>query len=211
MTKSIARMLVIDAEEEFERATASLAGVDVVLREFAIRLAAAADMPVTLLMGTSPGGMSATGESDIRFFYDRIGARQKRHLLPILRRLYRLVMISKEGPTEGEEPEMWNLKFNPLRQLSELEQATLRKTVAETDAIYIGQGVLSAEEVAASTYGGSEWSMERTIDFEGREEMAEQDEADAEERKAEMKKAGEANMELEHKKIEVKAKPPVSK
>jgi phage-related protein (TIGR01555 family) len=210
MTKSIARMLVIDGEEEFERATASLAGVHETLREFAVRLAAAADMPVTLLMGTSPGGLGATGESDIRFFYDRIGARQKRFLLPILRRLYRLVMLSKEGPTDGDEPEMWNLKFNPLRQLSELEQAELRKTVAETDKIYIDSGVLSAEEVAASTYGGSEWSMERTIDFEGREEMAEQDAKDMEAKKAEMEAGGDKSHEqaLELAQVKQKPKPP---
>jgi uncharacterized protein len=214
MTKGIARMLVIDQEEEFLRETASLSGVHDVLREFAVRLAAAADMPVTLLMGTSPGGMNATGESDIRFFYDRIGARQKRQLLPILRRLYKLVMLSKEGPTEGEEPEMWNLKFNPLRQLSELEQAELRKTVAETDKIYIDAGVLSAEEVAASTYGGSEWSMERTIDFEGREEMAEQDQKDMESKKAEMEKAGDKSHQQALEIAEVKKpapKPPAKK
>jgi phage-related protein (TIGR01555 family) len=205
-TKGIARMLVIDAEEEFQRETASLAGVNDTLREFAVRLAAAADMPVTLLMGTSPGGLNATGEADIRFFYDRIGARQKRHLLPILRRLYRLVMLAKEGPTEGEEPEMWNIKFNPLRQLSELEQADLRKTVAETDKIYIDAGVLSAEEVAASAFGGSEWSMERTIDFEGREEMAEQDAADMEEKKAKAEEVAGQQMEMANKELDIKAK-----
>jgi phage-related protein (TIGR01555 family) len=205
-TKGIARMLVIDAEEEFQRETASLAGVNDTLREFAVRLAAAADMPVTLLMGTSPGGMNATGESDIRFFYDRIGARQKRFLLPILRRLYRLVMLAKEGPTEGIEPDMWNIKFNPLRQLSELEQAELRKVVAETDQIYITQGVLSAEEVAASAYGGSEWSMERTIDFEGREQMAEEDAAQMEEKKAKAEEVAGQQMEMANKELEIKAK-----
>lgn len=210
-TKSIARMVIVDAEEEVERLGASLAGVNETLQEFAVRLAAAADMPVTLLMGTSPGGMNATGESDIRFFYDRIGARQKRFLLPVLRRLYKLVMLSKEGPTEGEEPEKWNLKFNPLRQLSELEQAELRKVVAETDKIYIDAGVLSAEEVAASAYGGSEWSMERTIDFEGREEMAEQDEADMEEKKAKAEEVAGQQMEMANKELEIKAKAATAK
>jgi len=209
-TKSIARMLVIDAEEEFERATATLAGVNDTLREFAVRLAAAADMPVTLLMGTSPGGLNATGDSDIRFFYDRISARQKRHLLPILRRLYRLVMLSKEGPTEGEEPDMWNIKFNPLLQLSELEQATLRKTVSDADVAYINAGVVSAEEVAASRFGGSEWSMETTIDFEGRQQMAEQDAKDMEQRKAEMEAGGDKahQQALELAKVKQKPKPP---
>ena len=51
--------------------------------------------------------------------------------------------------------------------------------VAQTDAIYIDKQVLSPEEVAASVYGGAEWTMERTIDADGREEMAVKAEEDA--------------------------------
>jgi hypothetical protein len=170
-------------EEEYERHGVAVAGAADILQQFALRLAAAADMPVTLLMGQSPSGLGATGDSDIRFFYDRIAARQKRSLLPQLKRLHYLIMKSKQGPCEGVEPEQWSIVFNPLYQMSELDQATMRKTVAETDAIYIGQGVLSAEEVAASVYGGSEWTMERTIDMAGREATAEQDAVDQEEAK----------------------------
>ncbi len=180
-TKSMVRMLLIDGEEEFERLTASLGGVDAVLQQFALRLAAAADMPVTLLMGQSPAGMNATGESDTRMWYDRVAAMQKRILLPQLKKLYRLLMLSKDGPTSGVEPEKWNIKFHPLYQLSDLEQAQMRKTVAETDKLYIDAGVLSPEEVATSTYGGSEWSMERTIDFEGRQKITEEHEIAKEE------------------------------
>lgn len=195
MTKGIARMLVIDSEEEFERATASLAGVDVVLQQFAFRLAAAADMPVELLLGQMKGGGLNNGEGTIQFFYDRIAAKQKRFLLPILRRLYRLVMLSKEGPCEGEEPEMWNIKFNPLTQMTELEQATLRKTISDADVAYINAGVVSAEEVAASRFGGSEWSMETTIDFESRQEMADQDAKDQEAKQKLMSESAKAGVD----------------
>jgi uncharacterized protein len=186
MTRSIARLMVIDSEEEFKRDTASLAGISDVLQQFALRLAAAADMPVALLMGQAPAGLNATGASDIRFFYDRIASKQKRRLVPILKRLIKLLMLSKEGPTDGAEPMRWTVKCNSLYQLTEQEQATLRKTVAETDAIYIDKQVLNPEEVAASAYGGSEWSMERTIDLDGRKKMAEQDAKDKAEREKKM-------------------------
>lgn len=177
-TRSIARMQVIDATEEFDRKVVSVAGVSEVLQQFALRLAAAADMPVTLLMGQAPSGLNATGSSDIRFFYDRIASWQRRVLIPRLKRLVRLIFLSKEGPTQGNEPERWDIRCKSLYQLSEKEQAELRKLDSETDHNRITDGVLSPEEVAASAYGGSEYSSERTIDFDGREQMAAQEAAD---------------------------------
>lgn len=183
-TKSIARMLVIDTDEEFERIGAPVTGAGEILDKFMLRLAAAADMPVTLLMGQAPAGLNATGASDVRFFYDRIASRQRRILMPQLKRLIHLLMVSKEGPTEGEEPERWTVKFNPLYQLSQAEQATMRYQVAQMDVAYINAGVVTAEEVAGSRFGGSNWSMETTIDFDGRAKMAEND---ANDRDAKMK------------------------
>lgn len=171
ITRSIARMLFLDADEKFTRETASLAGVSEILQQFALRLAAAADMPVTLLMGQAPAGLNATGASDVRFFYDRIAARQKKRMLPQLKRLLRILMLAKEGPTKGKEPERWSVAFRPLYQMTALEDAQLRKTVAEMDSIYIDKQVLSPEEVTASAFGGSAWTMERTIDLEGRAAM----------------------------------------
>lgn len=188
-TKSIARMLVIDTDEEYDRKTAPLAGAGDILDKFMLRLAAAADMPVTLLMGQAPAGLNATGASDIRFFYDRIASRQRRTLAPLLKRLIKLLFLSKEGPTDGVEPERWSVKFNSLYQLSQAEQATMRYQVAQTDQIYINGGVTTPEEVAASRFGGSAWSMETTIDFDGRAKMAEQDATD---RDAKMKMMSES-------------------
>lgn len=185
MGRSLARMLVIDKEkEEFRRDTASLAGIAEMLQQFSMRLAAAAQMPVTLLMGQSPAGLNATGASDVRFFYDRIAAAQRRQILAPLQKLVRLIFRSKLGPTKGEEPERWRVEFRSLFQPTALEQAQERKTVAETDAIYIGQGVLTPEEVCASAFGGSKWTAERQVDFDGREAMAAQEEADAKGREA---------------------------
>lgn len=179
MSRSIARVLMLDSEEEFSRETTSLAGLSEVLQQFSLRLAAAADMPVTLLMGQAPSGLNATGASDVRFFYDRIAAKQRERLLPHVRRLDRLVMLSKDGPTRGQEPQKWAVVGRPLWQLTSLEEATLRKTQADTDAIYLAQGVVTPEEITASRFGGAAWSAETVIDFEGRAAMAAIEEPEA--------------------------------
>lgn len=184
MSRSVARMTVVGSNEDFKRDVANLGGISDVLAQFWLRLAAAADMPLSLLVGQVKGGLGDAGNTDLRFFYDRIAARQKKFKRK-LRQLLKWMFLSKEGPTDGKEPERWNITFNSLYQPTEKEIAETRKIVADTDAVYIGQQVLTPEEVAVSRFGGSEWSMETTIDFAGRAKMA----ADAEKQKQERAKA----------------------
>lgn len=172
--RTIAGMHILDATEEYSRQTTSLAGLAEMMDRWANRLAAAADMPVTLLMGQAPAGLNATGASDVRFYYDRIAARQGIKLLPHLTRLVKLLLKSKQGPTRGVEPEKWEIRFNPLYQMSALETAQLRDLVATTDVKYITAGVTTNDEVAASRFGG-EWSPETYVDFEARKALASAD------------------------------------
>lgn len=206
LTKAISRILLVDKDkEDFKRDTVSVGGVAEVLQQFCLRLAAAADMPVTLLMGQAPAGLGATGASDIRFFYDRAQAEQKQRMKPNLIRLIRLLFLAKEGPTKGKEPAKWDVKFNSLYQRTELEEAQLRKTVADTDKIYCDLGTYSAEEVGASAFAGAGWTMERTLDLAGREKMAELDEKEKGEREAKMLEAAKGEPAMP---IQEEAKPP---
>jgi phage-related protein (TIGR01555 family) len=172
LARSLVRAVVIDADEDFERKTTPMSGVPEVLDRFSTRMAAAAQMPVTLMMGQSPAGLNATGASDIRFFYDTIKAKQTKHLVPPLERVLTLIFKAKEGPTKGKEPEKWSIKPRPLWQLTEKEQAEVRKLQAETDEIYINSQVAAPEEIAISRFGGDKYSTETVIDFESRKEMA---------------------------------------
>jgi hypothetical protein len=56
------------------------------------------------------------------------------------------------------------VKFNDLFELNEREKADVRARVAAVDGRYIQLGVLHPQEVADARYGGSEWSMELTLD-----------------------------------------------
>jgi len=170
MCRGINRIVPIDSEDEdFMRTTTPVTGLPDLLDRFAQRLSAAAEMPITLLMGMSPAGLNATGESDITHYYDQISNRQETELKDALELLVKLVFKTADGPTRGAEPDAWSIKFNPLWQLDAKEEAAAKKTTAETDAIYITNGVLSPDEVAQSRFGGSEYSSETQLDMEARE------------------------------------------
>jgi len=175
-TRSVARVLMLDADSEnFERVPTPFSGIPELLDRTGIRLAAAFSMPVTKLLGISPGGLNATGESDIRNWYDEIAAKQPRVLTPRLKRLIHLSMLAKNGPTGGKLIEDFNVTYPPLWQLGPAEEATRRKTVAETDQIYIDKGVQTAEETAESRFQPTGYSAETTIDLELRETLKEED------------------------------------
>jgi len=117
MARSVCRAILVDAErEEFTRVATSFSGLPEMLDRFMMRDAAAAEMPVALLYGRSAAGLNATGESDTRGWYDVVEDAQNDVLRPRLERVVRVFMLAKSGPTHGQEPENWKLKFNSLWQ-----------------------------------------------------------------------------------------------
>lgn len=168
LTKSATNTMILDAEEKYEKATTNISGIPELLDRFMLALSAVSGIPVSLLFGRSAAGLNATGDNDIRNFYDLVKQEQESKLKPMLEKLTRYIMLSKDGPFSGVEPENWSIQFVPLWQNTEEQEALIRKTVAETDAIYLDRGVLDPAEVAVSRFGGNRWSMNTEIDLESR-------------------------------------------
>jgi uncharacterized protein len=160
ISRSVVRAVLIDADEEFERKSTPLTGLPDLLDRFSTILAAAADMPLTLLMGQSPAGLNATGESDIRFFYDRVKAMQQRRLRPAVEQIVRVIM----AVLEMNEPDSWSIQFAPLWQPTELEQSQARFTQSQTDEKYITLSVISSDEVRRSRFGGDQYTYDTQLD-----------------------------------------------
>lgn len=162
--RSSDRAILLDADkEDFERKVTPVSGAAELLDRTWQRVAAAAEMPLTVLMGTSPAGLNATGDSDIRLWYDRIQEHRMKVLSPRLVRLARIVAAS-EGIGIGE----FQIRWPSLWQMTPTEEATHRKTIAETDAQYIDKGVVLPEEVALSRWGKGTYSTDMRIDLEAR-------------------------------------------
>jgi phage-related protein (TIGR01555 family) len=179
MAANVLQALPLDKEDEFVTMSTSVAGLADLLVQFAQLIAAAADMPLTRLFGMSPAGMNATGESDTRGWYDRVGNGQAR-LTPLVEWMIRLVLLSTEGPTNGKEPDTWSLEWLPLWTPSEKEEAERRLLVAQSDKIYYEMQSASNDDIAKSRWGGDTYSPDMTIDWKAREAQRKADEQAAE-------------------------------
>jgi phage-related protein (TIGR01555 family) len=166
MYRSVLRALVIDADggEGFERQGVSFSDIPGVLDKYMLRLAAAVQMPVTILMGQSPAGMNATGESDFRWFYDRIRSEQTNYLAPRIRRIVDVLVASRE--VQGKPGGGVVIKFPSLWSETPSAEATRRKTIAEADAVYVNAGVVLPEEIALARLRPEGFESEITLSEE---------------------------------------------
>ncbi|MBK8199222.1 MAG: DUF1073 domain-containing protein [Acidobacteria bacterium] len=83
-SKSNYRLLMLDKSQEYSRNAFSFGGIkDIVEIQHAL-VAAAADIPITRLLGRSPAGMNATGESDMLNYFAMLTAIQESTLSPCM-------------------------------------------------------------------------------------------------------------------------------
>ncbi|WP_205628936.1 hypothetical protein, partial [Acinetobacter baumannii] len=61
----------------------------------------------------------------------------------------------------------WEIKFNPLWSVDSKTDAEIRKLIAETDQIYIVNGVHTADEVREARFG--QFGLTNEIKFSGDE------------------------------------------
>ncbi len=144
MSRSALRAILLDADgENFERIATQFNGLPEMLDRFAMRFAASIDMPVTLLMGRSPAGENATGDSDFVHWYDSVASEQKKYLSPKVDYLYKVLSA---GAFDGE------ICWLPLKELTEADRANIDKTVAETGKTLTDAGILYPQEYAIAHY-----------------------------------------------------------
>lgn len=151
--RSATHALLMDADDEdFIRSTLALAGVADVLTNFKERLAAAFEMPLTRLLGVSPAGLNATGESDERNWHKQVLSHQEDVVRPALERWMRVVFAARNGPTCGRTPDSFKVKFPALRDVTPREQAEIDSINAQTDEKYHTMGALSVAKIAKARF-----------------------------------------------------------
>lgn len=159
---SVANMAAVDGSEELSRLAVPTTGLPELLSKMAEPVASAAQIPVTILFGQTPSGLNATGAVEMRLYYDRVAASQNSILKPALNLIFSILF--KELNLEVPE---FDIQFNSLWQMTELEQADLRVKMAQADVAYVGAGILSPEEVVESRFG-AEFSLNTQIDLQAR-------------------------------------------
>ena len=177
VAKSVINGIVMDAEEEWQRIGVQFQGIPDVLQMYLQIAAGAADIPMTRFLGMSPGGLNATGDSDLVNYYDRIASDQELRLTPALEKLDKAIQRSALGKFDENIFYEWR----PLWQMSEDQKATIAKQKADSAKVDADSGLVPFEALVQGrcnqliedgTYPGLEAALEDAI--ENQELLAEQ-------------------------------------
>ena len=134
---------LLGSNDEFQNFQLSnYSGINEVYQSFMMDLSGATGIPCTKLFGRSPAGMNATGESDMRNYYDLIEKEQEAVLMPIMEKLHPVLMMSAYG-------EIPNLEFvcNPVNTPEETEIADLVERKTNSILAVHDRGVISDRTV----------------------------------------------------------------
>lgn len=111
-------------------------GLQEVYESMCLNLCGASHYPMTKLFGRSPAGMNATGESDLKNYYDYVDSQREAKLRPALQKLLPVLAMSAWGFV----PDDLDFSFPPLWTPTAVETAeiTLKKAQAIRDTFQAG-------------------------------------------------------------------------
>lgn len=141
--KSIINGIALDKEDEYDKKQNSFMQLPQIDDRFIQKVAGAANIPVTRLLGISPAGQNATGEADMLNYYDFVQSIQENELRPIIDWMDSIIVASL-----GLEP--FEYEFKPLKQLTEIEQATVDSQNATRDQIYLDNDIIERGDVLSN-------------------------------------------------------------
>lgn len=135
---SIYRGGILNKGEDLATWTASFGSVPQLMEQFLQTLSAASDIPATRFLGQAPGGLNATGDSDLINYYNSIASQQILRLKPELDKLSPLL----ERSATGSAVPGLSVVFNALFQLTEKDLAEARAKDANNIFMALDRSVM---------------------------------------------------------------------
>jgi len=171
LAKSVSTTLLLDNEEDFDAVNQTLTGVAETFTKAQTALFGVMGVP-PMLFGIRGKSLGGNDDNELRVYYDRIKSDQQEEMLDPLLKLNNYIMLAKDSKIDGSA--VYSIEFNSLWQQTDNEKVVMRKQQAETDQIYINNGVLDPLEVRESRFGGGVYSIETEaegeVDIRGMEE-----------------------------------------
>lgn len=125
----INKSLILDSQkvQEIKNLASNFSSIPELIMTYLNVISAASDVPATRFLGTSPGGLNATGDSDLENYYNTIQAYQQHKIIPLIRRMYDYIGHYYYGDAWSELNKNLQLEFPPLWS-EDLTQEADRKT-----------------------------------------------------------------------------------
>lgn len=128
--------------EDIKNITASISGVFDIVKQALEFVAAINRTPAVKLLGISPSGFNATGESDIRNYYDHVQSKQEK-----FRTAIQTCLDAIQLAEYGEIDDSLTFSFNALGEEDRAAQMTTAQGYVTTLTNLLDRNVVSAEEV----------------------------------------------------------------
>jgi len=121
---------LVNAGDKVYNTQYSFTGFDHVTEAVQLNLCAKTHIPMTRLFGRSPAGMNATGESDLKNYYEYIDIRRETRLRPILEQLLPVLCMSAWGMVpddlEIQFPPLWTPTAKEVAEIVEKKASAVR-------------------------------------------------------------------------------------
>lgn len=139
---------VIDTDDDVVQHDTSLADLDAVIMTQYQIVAAAAGVPATKLLGTTPKGFNATGEYESQSYHEELETIQS-ELTEFVNRHHALVMRSEIEPALSLAPGSVRIEADwaPVDSPTAKEYAEINKLLAETDTALAASGAIDAMDI----------------------------------------------------------------
>lgn len=140
---------VADKEADLiEQKDTSLSDLDAVIMTQYQIVAAAANIPATKLLGTTPKGFNSSGDYETDSYHEELESIQTGDLEPLIDRHMVCLIRSEIAPKfTGGKVFSTEVVFEPLTTMSAEEQAGVNKTKAETDKILADAGAIDGADI----------------------------------------------------------------
>jgi phage-related protein (TIGR01555 family) len=176
MALSVYGMAVLDTDEKLVNISRSVGNMAAAGQPFVEYLQAVTGWPASILMGNSPGGLGKEGRFEERVWATLVLNWQESYCRRGITRMFRILMAAKNGPTGGNIPKNWRVKFPSTFTETETERLTNDNLIAQRDQVYVGMGAIQAVEVRGR-FTKPEFDRELSIREEITEQMDAQQEA----------------------------------
>lgn len=141
---------VLDKDaDKAEQMDTSLADLDAVIMTQYQIVAAAANIPATKLLGTTPKGFNSTGDYESDSYHEELESIQTNDLEPLIDRHLLCVIRSDIAPRFNIKPFGVECTWHPVSTLSATEQAAVNKVKAETDKLLADSGAIDGADIRA--------------------------------------------------------------
>lgn len=127
--RSLLNMVATDADDRFEVRDLSLGGVDTLMSVRRAGVAAAARYPQAVLFGEDIKGLGSTGTGEQGIYHGTVGSFQNLVVRPPLERF--IAVLYAQRALRADEPDEWDIRFEPLWSPSAKETAEAAKAEEE--------------------------------------------------------------------------------